>query len=195
MIPKKTTFGEALNGVRLTNTLYTLNFREDKVVEILCDKKLKRDDLKTFRNAITNDFYFQMYYDDLPLWGFTGKMEDESWTGERNGPKYYVFKHVQFDALYNEDRIIEIRAFSDPNHAVDITDETEIDIKFTYSVSWNATSREFENRMEKYSRASVLPAQRKIHLFSFVNGVVVIVLLVGLLTMMFMRHLKNDLRK
>ncbi|KAJ9558959.1 LOW QUALITY PROTEIN: hypothetical protein OSB04_013573, partial [Centaurea solstitialis] len=195
VIPKKATLGEALNGVRLTNTLYTLNFRQDKVGETLCNKKLKRDDLKTFRNAITNDFYFQMYYDDLPLWGFTGKMEEENWTGDGNGPKYYVFKHVQFDALYNDDRIIEIRAFSDPNHAVDITEETEIDVKFTYSISWNATSNGFENRMNKYSRASVSPAQRQIHWFSFGNGVVVIVLLVGLLTMMFMRHLKNDLRK
>ncbi|KVI00070.1 Nonaspanin (TM9SF) [Cynara cardunculus var. scolymus] len=195
VIPKKGTLGEALNGFRLINTLYNLKFREDKVGEILCDKKLKRDDVKKFRNAISNDFYFQMYYDDLPLWGFTGKMEDESWMGDGKGPKYYVFKHVQFDALYNDDRIIEIRAFSDPNHAVDITDETEVNVKFTYSVSWNATSNEFKNRMNKYSRASLLPTQRQIHWFSFVNGVVVIVLLVGLLTMLFMRHLKNDLRK
>jgi hypothetical protein len=25
--------------------------------------------------AVEDDWYFQMYYDDLPVWGFIGKME------------------------------------------------------------------------------------------------------------------------
>ncbi|KAL4560782.1 hypothetical protein LXL04_032936 [Taraxacum kok-saghyz] len=193
LIPKKETLGEVLNGDRFTNTLYTLNFREDKIDKLLCEKKLKRADIIRFINAISNEFYFQMYYDNLPLWGFTGKTEDESWTG--GGPKYYVFTHVQFDALYNDDQVIEILAFSDPNHAVDITDKTEIDIRFTYSISWNSTSIDYKNRMNKYSRASLLPTQQKIHWFSFINCVVIIVLMMGLLITLFMRHLKNDLKK
>ncbi|KAI3826389.1 hypothetical protein L1987_00437 [Smallanthus sonchifolius] len=195
VVPKKETLGEVLNGDRLTNTLYNLNFREDKVDQNLCDKKLKISELTKFRTAINVDYYFQMYYDDLPLWGFIGKMEDENWTREGSGPRYYMFKHVQFDAFYNGDQVIEIRAFSDPNHAVDITDNTEIDIKFTYSINWNSTTSEYKNRMNKYSKASLLPTQRQIHWFSFINGVAIIVLLMGLLIMLFMRHLKNDLKK
>ncbi|KAI3511901.1 hypothetical protein L1887_19061 [Cichorium endivia] len=197
LIPKKETLGEVLNGDRLTNTLYTLNFRQDKFDQILCEKKLQKDDITKFTNAISNEFYFQMYYDNLPLWGFTGKTEDESWItgGTKNGPKYYLFNHVQFDALYNDDQVIEIRAFSDPNYSVDITDKTEIDIKFTYSISWNSTSIDYNNRMNKYSKASLLPTQRKIHWFSFINGGVTLMLLIGLLTTLFMRHLKNDLKK
>ncbi|PWA54984.1 Nonaspanin (TM9SF) [Artemisia annua] len=151
VIPKKETLREVLNGDRLTNTIYELRFHEDEVEQVLCNKKLKRDDITKFRDAIMNDFYFQMYYDDLPFWGFIGKMEDESWKGDGKGSKYYLFKHVHFDALYNGDQVIEIRAFSDPNHVVDITNETEIIIKFTYSIKWNATSREYKNRMNKYS--------------------------------------------
>lgn len=179
----------------MSNTLYNFKFCEDKVDQFLCNKKLKKDEITKFKNAISNDFYFQMYYDDLPFWGFIGKMEDESYTSDGLGPTYYIFKHVHFDALYNGDQVIEIRAFSDPNHAVDITEKTEIDIKFTYSISWNSTSIEYKNRMNKYSRASLLPTQRQIHWFSFVNCVVIIVLLMGLLIMLFMRHLKNDLKK
>ncbi|KAI3780177.1 hypothetical protein L2E82_10148 [Cichorium intybus] len=165
LIPKKETLGEVLNGDRLTNTLYTLNFRQDKFDQILCEKKLQKDDITKFTNAISNEFYFQMYYDNLPLWGFTGKTEDESWItgGTKNRPKYYVFNHVQFDALYNDDQVIEIRAFSDPNYSVDITDKTKIDIKFTYSISWNSTSIDYKSRMNKYSKASLLPTQRKLH--------------------------------
>nr|XP_043610594.1 transmembrane 9 superfamily member 5-like [Erigeron canadensis] len=195
VIPKKETLGEVFNGDRMTNTLYNLKFRKNKVDQVLCDKKLTRDDITKLKNAIDNDYYFQMYYDELPLWGFIGKVEDESFTGDGLGPTYILFKHVQFDALYNSDQIIEIRAFSDPNYVVDISDKTEVDITFTYSIYWNATSSEYKNRMNKYSRASLLPTQRHMHWFSFINSVVIIVLLTGLLIMLFMRHLKNDLKR
>ncbi|KAF5823277.1 putative nonaspanin (TM9SF) [Helianthus annuus] len=67
VIPKKETLGEVLNGDRLTNTLYNLNFRDDKVDQLLCYKKLKPDEITKFIAAINADYYFQMYYDDLPL--------------------------------------------------------------------------------------------------------------------------------
>ncbi|CAL9000017.1 unnamed protein product [Prunus brigantina] len=195
VIQKKESIGEVLNGDRLANTLYQLNFRQDKNGESLCQKNLKVAEVAKFRDAIINDFYFQMYYDDLPVWGFIGKVEDESWTISGKGTKYYLFKHVLFDVFYNGNQIMEIRAFSDPNHVVDITEDVDIDVEFTYSVKWNATSIQFQNRMDRYSKASLLPVRLKIHWFSFINSIVIIVLLMGLLTLLIMRRLKNDLRK
>ncbi|XP_052178171.1 transmembrane 9 superfamily member 5 [Diospyros lotus] len=195
LVRKKESLGEVLSGDRLTNALYDLKFREEKVGEILCHKKLERDNIAKFRHAIINEYYFQMYCDDLPLWGFIGKAEDESWAFHEKGPKYYLFTHVQFNALYDGDQIIEISAFSDPSHVVDITEDMETSVKFTYSVFWNATSMPFENRMYRYSRASLLPTHRRIHWFSFINSVVIIVLLMGLLMVLFIRHINNDLKK
>ncbi|XP_048234492.1 transmembrane 9 superfamily member 5 isoform X2 [Ricinus communis] len=195
VILKKETLGEVLNGDRLSSTLYEANFREDKTGVTLCKKKLKRDEVLRFRDAIVNDFYFQMYYDDLPLWGFIGKVEEQSWVvGERKF-RYYLFKHLQFDVLYNGDRVIEVSAFSDPNHAVDISEDADLDVEFTYSVLWNATSASYGTRMVRYSRASLLPIHQQIHWFSFVNSIVIILLLMGLLIGLFMRRLRNDLRK
>lgn len=195
VVQKKESLGEILNADRLANALYELKFRENKVGQILCEKKLSEDDVSKFRNAVINDFYFQMYYDDLPMWGFIGRVEDNSWNGDEKGLKYFLFKHVQFDVLYNSDQVIEIRAFSDPAHVVDITNNDEVTVQFTYSVSWNETFIPFKKRMDKYSRASLLPTPRQIHWFSFINSIVIIVLLMGLLVMMFLRHLKNDLKK
>ncbi|KAI8524337.1 hypothetical protein RHMOL_Rhmol13G0142700 [Rhododendron molle] len=195
LVKKKESLGEVLSGDRLTNALYDLKFREDKTAEILCEKKLKEDEIAKFRNAIINEYYFQMFYDDLPFWGFIGKVEEESWALNGKGPKYYLFKHVQFHAFYNGNQVIEIRAFSDPNHVVDVTEDAETSVRFTYSIIWNETSTQFENRMDKYSRASSLPTHRLIHWFSIINSIVIIVLLMGLLMVLFMRHLKNDLKK
>ncbi|KAL3518541.1 hypothetical protein ACH5RR_021130 [Cinchona calisaya] len=194
VLPKKESLGEVLNGDRLTNSLYELKFKLGKTDAVLCQKKFNRNDIAKFRGAIENDYYFQMYYDDLPLWGFIGKVEDNNWALDGRGPTHFLFKHIQFNVLHSSNQIIEIHAFSDPNNAVDITDDVDLDITFTYSVFWNGTSTPFRNRMNRYSRASLLPVHQKIHWFSFLNSVVIIVLLIGLLAFPFTRNLRNDLR-
>ncbi|KAH1067015.1 hypothetical protein J1N35_032002 [Gossypium stocksii] len=194
VVQKKEFLGEVLSGDRLTSALYKLNFRENKVAETLCHKKLEGDDVAKFRDAVINDFYFQMYYDDLPFWGFVGKIEEDSWTLEKKSLKYFLFKHVLFDVLYNGNQIIEVHAIGDPNQVVDITEDVGVDVQFTYSVVWNTTSAAFDTRMDRYSRASSLPIHLKIHRFSFINSAITIMLLIGLLTLLFMRRLRNDLR-
>lgn len=193
---KKEGFGEVLNGHRLANAPYGLEFAVNKTGIILCPRNLDKDDVTKFRNAIANDFYYQMYYDDLPLWAYIGKIEDESWSDDGKGKKrYFLFTHVQFDALYNGNQVIEIHAFSDPSHVVDVTEDVDIIVEFTYSIFWTQTNMPHDSRMERYSRASTLPILHQSHWFSFLNSIVIIILLTVLLTLLFTRHLKNDLRK
>lgn len=195
IVRNKESLGEVLNGDRLGNALYEFKFREDKIGETLCQKKLTIDQVESFKEAINRDFYFQFYLDDLPFWGFIGKIEEDNWTPGGGGPNYYLFSHVQFDVLYNGNRVIEVNAFGDPNRAVDITKDVDIDVKFTYSVLWNATELQFENRMDRYSRASLTPVYRQVHWFSLINSIVIILLLIGLLALLYMRHLKSDLKR
>lgn len=195
IVRKKESLGEVLNGDRLSNALYEFKFRVDKIDETLCQKKLTIDQIATFKRAINRDFYFQFYLDDLPLWGFIGKLEEDGWTPGGGGPNYYLFTHVQFDVLYNGNRIIQVNAFGDPNRAADITKDVGVDVKFTYSVIWNATKVRFENRMDRYLRASLMPVHQQVHWFSFVNSIVIILLLIGLLALLYMRHLRSDLKK
>ena len=107
---------------------YELEFWED-MVKGPCDRGSLRDGVAKLRNAITIDFYFQMCYDDHPLCGFIGKVKDESWIVNEDGPKYYPFKYVQSDAFYSGNQVIGIRALSDPNHVVDMTKNVEIWVK------------------------------------------------------------------
>ncbi|RZC82457.1 hypothetical protein C5167_045242 [Papaver somniferum] len=195
IIPQKESLGEVLNGDRLTNSPYELRFRENKDMVTLCKKRLTRYDVAQFRDAIKNEFYFQMYYDDLPLWAFIGKVEEQSWISNVTGPRYYLFKHVDFDVLYNENQVIEVRALSNPSYAVDITDNVETEVQFTYSVLWNATSKQFRNRMDKYSRSSLLPEHLQVHWFSVINSVAIVALLTGFLLTLFLRTLKNDIMR
>lgn len=49
-----------------------------------------------------------MFYDDLPIWGFIGKVEKILHPGDRTEFKYYLFTHIHFDILYNGNRVIEV---------------------------------------------------------------------------------------
>ncbi|KAK9127775.1 hypothetical protein Syun_016572 [Stephania yunnanensis] len=119
---KEESLREVLNGDRLINSLYELKFRVVKIMETLCNKNLTIEEVTKFRHAVHNHFYFKMLYDSLPLWGFIGKVKNFKFSDEPT-LRYYLFTHVEFDVLYNEDQVIEIEAHLDPNYAVDITED------------------------------------------------------------------------
>ncbi|CDY52038.1 BnaA08g31510D [Brassica napus] len=117
---KKEALGEVLNGDRLVSAPYKLNFREEKDSEVYCKKKLSKEEVRKFRQAVEKDYYFQMYYDDLPIWGFIGKVDKEI-KSDPSEYKYFLYKHIEFEILYNNDRVIEISARMDPHSLCFIT--------------------------------------------------------------------------
>ena len=70
--------GEVLEGDRLVNTPFKIGFKEDKPDEKLCAKEISAKQHKLLKHAIENDYYFQMFFDHLPLWGFIGKVSQAS---------------------------------------------------------------------------------------------------------------------
>ncbi|CAN7044231.1 unnamed protein product [Brassica rapa subsp. trilocularis] len=159
-----------------------------------CKKKLSRKEVEQFRRAVEKDYYFQMYYHDLPIWGFIGKVDMES-KSDPSEFKYFLYKHIQFEILYNNDRVIEINARMDPHSLVDLTEDKEVDAEFMYTVKWKETETEtetpFEKRMDKYAMSSSLPHHLEVHWFSIINSCVTVLLLTGFLATILMRVLKN----
>jgi len=191
---KSEALGEVLNGDRLVDAPYKLDFRDEVESKAVCSKKLTTEDVVKFRNAVAKDYYFQMYYDDLPLWGFIGKVEK----GGKDDPsewKYYLYRHIIFDILYNNDRVIEINVHTDQSALVDLTEDKETSVEFLYSAKWKETPTPFEKRMEKYSSSSNMPHHLEVHWFSIINSCVTVLLLTGFLATILMRVLKNDFVK
>ncbi|GFR44323.1 hypothetical protein Agub_g5536 [Astrephomene gubernaculifera] len=180
--------GEVLEGDRLVTTPYKLQFRVDVENAVLCNKSLSGEDLKKFRDAVKQDYYFQMYFDELPVWGFIGKVETV--------PKgYFLFTHFHFDLSYNDDRVIEINVSSDPDRTVNITSAESLNIQFSYSVKWKQSSVTFDHRLDRYARYSFLPQHLEIHWFAIINSCVTVLLLTGFLATILLRVLKNDFMK
>ncbi|KAG4941928.1 hypothetical protein JHK87_045799 [Glycine soja] len=190
---KKEALGEVLNGDRLVSAPYKLEFQRDKELVSVCDRKLSKQDVARFRSAVRKDYYFQMYYDDLPIWGFIGKVDKEG--KDPSDYRYFLYKHIHFDVFYNKDRVIEINVRTDPNALVDLTEDAEVQAEFLYTVKWKETNTPFEKRMDKYSQSSSLPHHLEIHWFSIINSCVTVLLLTGFLATILMRVLKNDFVK
>lgn len=78
-----------------------------------------------------------MYLDDLPIWGFVGKIEKMISTGALRA---YLFTHFHFDVFYNGDRIVEVKVSADPMRALEISEDAPLDAEFSYSVKWHPST-------------------------------------------------------
>ena len=188
---KREDLGPLLKGDRPTKTLYDIRFREAHKFKNLCRKRLTSAEVAQFRQAIVDDYYFEMMLDELPVWGYVGELEQRA----HNSTRYFLFTHLDFSIAYNGDRIIEVNVSADPLQRMDLAptiEGSERDVEFSYSVKWVASSVTFDERMARYSQYSFLPQSFEIHWLSIINSFVLVLLLTGFLSIILMRVLKND---
>lgn len=188
--------GEVVDANRMASSPYQLNFGVPKDSVSICERSLDEKEIGKFRMAVQNDWYFQMYYDDLPVWGFIGKME-KVMQGGKTQYVFYLFTHIDFDIKYNDDGVIEINISTDPAKALDIstTAKVPLHVQFTYSVKWTRTHTAFAQRLQRYERFPLNPVHLEIHWFSIINSCVTVLLLTGFLATILMRVLKADFAK
>lgn len=182
-------FNEGIEGNHnhAVHSPYNLDFLVDKQSEVLCQKKLSKEEVSDFRSAVSRDFLFEMHYDDLPLSGFLGRVEKNGSIDPRQY-KYCLHKHLHFEILYNKDRVIRISAHTDPKDCVELTGEKDVLVDFLYTAKWIETSIEFKKRIEKYSRSYS-------EILSVIGSCVTTLLLTGFLVAILVQALKSDLEK
>lgn len=150
----------------------------------LCKKRLKREDLAKFRDAIEKYYLFEMHLDDLPVWGFVGR---KSWN-DPSRPMPELHTSLSFEISYNGDRICSVRMASD--RLVDISEDKEMEVEFLYSVKWKETSIPFERRMDVY-----ISLDTQSNWFLTKSSSYLVIVVAGLLASMLIWLLHNDLAK
>ena len=94
---------QVLDGDRMAESLYKINFREDIKSRDLCTLKLNYNDVEKLRNAIEDLYYFEFVLDDLPVRGFIGQLEEQLMPGTSTT---YLWTHMHFALQYNGDQIV-----------------------------------------------------------------------------------------
>jgi Endomembrane protein 70 len=112
--------------------------------------------------AVAEDYYIQMYYDDLPIYGFVGKTEKILHAASAD-LRHYLYTHTHFEVHYNGNNIIQVSITTDDSQALDVSEDVLPDnsgtlpADFTYSVAWHETPVVFANRLEHFDALSRNP--------------------------------------
>ena len=137
-LPLALTWGESLIGYRRETTPYEVHFGVNSEWRLLCTKELRPADLIRLKNAIQNNYFFEMVVEDLPLWGYLGDVVGPHMTlGEWDDGTTYLFPHRHFYLGYNGDQIVAAKVATDVKRRVDITNVTVAKtVIFSYSVEF-----------------------------------------------------------
>lgn len=139
--------------------------------------QLDQQSLELLTYAVKNHYWYQMYIDDLPIWGIIGESED---SGE------YIWTHKRFDIGINGDNIVDVSLTSENKVRL----EEGIHVSLTYEVVWRKSDVSFADRFDKYLEPAFF--QHRIHWFSIFNSFMMVIFLVGLVSMILMRTLRKD---
>ncbi|CAH1155285.1 unnamed protein product [Phaedon cochleariae] len=171
------TLSEALQGVELEFSGIEIEFKNNMAKGEYCAVPLDEEKYKAFVYAVKNHYWYQMYIDDLPIWGVVGEVKDNN---------YYIWTHKKFEIGYNGKQIIDVNLTSEDKVQLQPTGK----LSFTYEVKWKRTDTKYEDRFDKYLDHNFF--QHRIHWFSIFNSFMMVIFLVGLVSMILMRTLRKD---
>ncbi|KDD76545.1 endomembrane protein 70 [Helicosporidium sp. ATCC 50920] len=174
--------GEVLQGNELIDGQTEIKFRTDSPLRVLCRMSLDRSSTHEFAEAVRQHYWYELFLDDLPIWGFVGPPPEQT----KDDANVYVYTHRAFDVAYNGERVIH----------VNLTSESPVplregaDLEFSYSVTWHEVATPFARRFERYLDYNFF--EHQIHWFSLFNSFMMVLFLTGLVAMILLRTLRRD---
>ena len=125
------TMSEALQGTELEFSGLQIEFKADIHKTEYCKVELDDENLKAFLYAVKNHYWYQMYLDDLPIWGIVGETEEK---------EFYIWTHKKFEIGYNGQQIIDVNLTSEGRTKIKLGES----VAFSYEVVWKKSTTNFE---------------------------------------------------
>ncbi|GMH99463.1 hypothetical protein TrLO_g5852 [Triparma laevis f. longispina] len=174
--------GETLEGHELRSSGYHIFFSTNSPhKETSCTQTLSKYDVNELKKAVEEQYFYQMYFDDLPVWGMVGERTREG--GD------YIFTQRHLSVGYNNDRIVEVNMTSDGLEPIEVGHELE----FSLTVTWEKSTKSFHNRFERYLDNEFF--EHQIHWFSIFNAFMMVIFLCGMVALILVRTLRKDYQK
>ncbi|KAJ7968045.1 Transmembrane 9 superfamily member [Quillaja saponaria] len=178
--------GEVLGGNELIDSQIEIKFQKNVDKTAICQMALDETKVKQLKDAIENSYWFELFMDDLPLWGFVGELHPDK--NSDNG-KHVLYTHKNIIVKYNKDQIIHVNLTQESPKPLDALRTLDM----TYSVKWVPTNITFARRFDVYLDYPFF--EHQIHWFSIFNSFMMVIFLTGLVSMILMRTLRNDYAK
>ncbi|KAL4553996.1 hypothetical protein LXL04_039887 [Taraxacum kok-saghyz] len=100
--------GEVLGGNELIDSQMDVKFQKNVEKTSVCKLELDEPKVMQFKQAIENNYWFELFMDDLPLWGFVGELHDRN-----TDNKHMLFTHMNITLQYNKDQVSKPNEFHD----------------------------------------------------------------------------------
>jgi hypothetical protein len=68
----------------------------------ICSQTLNEDDTTEFATAVQRHYWYELFIDDLPVWGFVGEVKPATASAAE---QYLLYSHKQLDISYNNDKV------------------------------------------------------------------------------------------
>jgi len=172
----------ALGGDKVTDSGMNLYFKRELPVTQLCAVTPNAKQVKRLKRAVENNYWYQMYIDELPLWGLIGEKRG-------NNDEYYVFAHKEFSIGYNGDHIVEVNLTA--SNPVPIKQDQRI--PFTYSAKWVSSTRTFSRRFDRYLDFNFF--EHRVHRYSLLYSIMLVLILCCIVGIVLSRTLKHDIER
>lgn len=222
---KSENLGEILRGDRIVNTAFEVKMKGNVPCRLLCKslkspvKWTKKESVEV-AHRIRHDYHVHLLIDNLPVATKfqmidTGEIQYEH--GYKLGfvldGKPYINNHFKFTLHYHteDNQNFRVVGFEVETKSIDLkhmvgtdlkckfpeqyasqaVNEGETELVFSYEVEWQTSTVRWASRWDIYLSMSDV----KIHWFSLVNSVVVVLFLAAILTMIIIRTLRRDIAK
>ncbi|KAB1256026.1 Transmembrane 9 superfamily member 3 [Camelus dromedarius] len=123
--PYHDTLGEALQGVELEFRGLGIKFKGDVLPATDCEIDLDKEKRDACVYAVKHHCWYQMYAEDLPIWGTVGEAHE-------NGEDHYLRTYKKLEIGFNGNRIVGVHLTSEGK--VKLVPNTKI--QMSYSVKW-----------------------------------------------------------
>ncbi|XP_041968670.1 transmembrane 9 superfamily member 4 isoform X2 [Aricia agestis] len=222
---KSENLGEVLRGDRIVNTPYEVNMAENIKCKLLCHKKndpinWSVEESEKVASRIEHEYYVHLLIDNLPvatriMHSDTERTIEQGYRlGFMSKGKAYINNHLKFLLKYHKhgQESYRVVGFEVEAHSVErnelkfidescqfsseakpqlVNEETGTKLFFTYSVEWGESEIEWASRWDIYLGMKNV----QIHWFSIINSIVVLFFLSGILTMIMIRTLRQDIAR
>lgn len=204
---KSLTMGEHLGGHALRHSGHDILFLNQKEPESCTTKALTAEDAKLFSAAIQHRWFYQMYLDDLPVWGMVGEMLPKAELSPKEKDDLerldhmselddsqvrdlhpYVYTTRDLVIYYNKDQVVKVDLTSDPKSLKLVKEGAQLE--FALHVQFEPTTEEFHSRFDRYLDQEFF--KHPIHWFSVFNSFMMVLFLMGLVALILLRTLKKD---
>lgn len=163
----------------------------------LCDRVMTQAEVQRLADAIQEDYFFELFLDGLPIWGFIGDAPEvdpilADATGEERTS--FVYSHYSFEIGYNGPYVVSVNVTHVAQDRVQLHPSSPDGqtISYSYSISWKKVDVAWEDRMDVYKQHHDLPTPLEVHWLSIINSLILVLLLTACLAIIMLRVINHD---